>query len=873
MFNLFFINLVVLYLVNYCFSLRFINYKVNSLFINNFSTETSLINDIKFEEYENSSRFINKSKESSSKGDDNSGEVEDSSTHPSENVINTTPDVNSDLTISKRMVNSILSLLSSFYEPDFYDIIPILYNIKDEVINITEYMGNTQVKTSQRKHPEKTNNKLKDKTYKINEEMYDKINGMFMTDPSGEVESLVLSIPSSIMNRLYQSSHYGHKGESTIPQIQLVTLSSGFFTKLYEIAIFPYLSELFQKCFNTTLDNTFGLMHRIITHNSSEENDVKSEFYTGIDKIPGFLLTPQLEKSLTEEFENAFRINKLKPGNDVDLTVFSKDSLFFLTVLIKCMKDLVYFNSSLKLLEQLIGRKPTDNEIIFSFFNKSQTNLSKSNKAGTDGSENNPQKQKSSQEFNVKKLVQIITDSEFEIEHRLDLYFTPFVEAVTNIFKKKINSEFFKVLFACQKDALAGVKTRLFAIKPKTIDIFGTRFIHHLFSVSYHHVKMSALRQNLPEHLPIGTLRLAKKGLKLYEYLEKLQDDIIYRLKKNVITKEDIESLYEDHVDSDAPEESGNTENKRPNPTSTRIDIDEKKYKEFIRKVIEIENRFNKRPGDKTCNDNMRKQQQEELLKNTAAKILNVTTDRLSEAIDAYYSKEVSPRDKIPKYLKSRFNSTGRPGRAIRYYADLEPYDIYERLESIEYFRDMIYRRTLRKLAMEALDDRLARILFMAQNSLFCEVHPNYEEVIADLKIPKKTADFIAFAATLMCKQYEVWRIKLNLPPYVNEFRVNPGVLKVANLDPNDLPYHISTAMYNIVKTNLDPALMNDPSVQIPGGPAKNKRDRFNRMRLIKPNLSDMNESFMNYKANYKEYERILLKSPIYYLQFSGKIT
>uniref|UniRef100_A0A3B0MNH8 Uncharacterized protein n=1 Tax=Theileria annulata TaxID=5874 RepID=A0A3B0MNH8_THEAN len=866
MFNLLIRSLIVLLLVKSCFPIRFNNYRINSLFINNFNKESCLLNELSFEEYDKSSRFINKLKESSSKGNDNSGEVEDSNTHPGDNESNKSPEGNIELTISKRMLNSILSLTSSFYEPDFYDIIPILYNIKDEVINMTEYMGKTQVKTSQRKHPVKVYHKHKDKTYKINEEMYNKINGMFMNDSSGEVESLVLSIPSSIMNRLYQSSNYEQKPEDTMP-IQLVTLTSGFLTRLYEIAIFPYFSKMFQNCFNTTLDNTYGFMYRIIKYNSAEETYIKSDYETGKEKIPGFFLTLELEKTLTEEFEKILRKIRIKTVKELDLNVFTKDSLRNISVLIKCIKDLVFFNSSLKLLEQLIGRKPTDNEIIFSFFRKSQTHPRKNNETVSEVSEprvNHPP------DFNAKKLVQIINDSEYEIEHRLDFYFTPFIEAIINIYKRRINPNFFKVMISCFKDALDAVTTRLYEISPKRINDYGTNFILDVFLFTYNQVKLSALRQNLPEHLPIGTLRLAKKGLKLYEYLEPIQGNMIYRHKKKAITKEELESLYKEDVDDGQKDEDKNDENRPQNPYSQKFDIDDKKFNEFLRKIIEIEDHFNKRGGDKSCNDYMRRQQQDEHLKNSVANFLNVTPDRLSEAIDAYYSKEVGPTDRIPRYLRSRLSPTGRPGKSpVRYYGELEPYEVYDRLESVEYFRDMIYRRTLRKLAMEALDDRVARILFMAQNSLFCEVHPDYEEVIADLKIPKRTADFIAFAATLMCKQYEVWRIKLNLPPYVNEFRINPSVLMLATLDPNNLPHHISTTMYNRVKGSYSSALREEPT-QIRGAAAKNKRDRFNRMRLIKPNMSDMTESFMNYKANYKEYEQILLRSPIYYLQYSG---
>nr|PVC53321.1 hypothetical protein MACL_00000168 [Theileria orientalis] len=715
-----------------------------------------------------------------------------------------------DVLLSNRMLHSILMLTSSAYTPNFFDIIPILYTIKDEVLNITGNIGQ------------------EDKSESRNTSKMKRISGIFLNNDEGKVERLLLSIPSSELDRLSQSTKYKTEVEESETPIQIISLRRGFFTKVYELVVCPYLSQLSEEGFDTKYKGKLGFMDYV---KSMKDKDKSYKKYD----------ESQLYRFSIEELDEVFKNYSLASEKEFDTSVFPEKMLASISEIAKCIKDLVYFNSCLLLLQQILGRKPNDLEILYSFVPEYKNEGEEEEEQGR--SEDNALRN---------KLVDVINYSESEIGHRVDAFFTPFVELVLINFKKKLKSKsrYYRMMLKCLPDGISAMRTRMFVVHPRIMKALKKNFMLHLFKICHNEVKTSALRNSLPLHLPLGTFRLARKALKLRKYLSDVKKALILEYKNDPggHRKVDLEKFVKDLV-----EKKKNSE----------LEFDIQTYEEYVTRILELEREYERRKGHKETNQYMKRQQQQKLLQDTAAKILNVTVERVAEAIDAYKTKEVTATQKIPRHMRRRRGVTTSDQAVSPFYGDLKEDPIYNEDYADEYEEEEEYKRMMRKVAMEALDDRLGRLLFMSHNKLLLDDKPDYDEVIEHLKIPRKTADFILFTATLQCREYEVWRIKLSLPDY-HVPRPTSRVEGVAQR-PERAGAAVSNPRLNepvyVSDFNYDPSILFPPHK-----PKKGKRDMFRRMNAIRPNLSSVKELLLNYKRNFKEYEKILERSPLYSL-------
>ncbi|UKJ88275.2 hypothetical protein MACJ_000719 [Theileria orientalis] len=712
-----------------------------------------------------------------------------------------------DALLSNRMLHSILSLTSSAYTPNFFDIIPILYAIKDEVLNITGSFRN------EHKLENRSTGNMK------------RISGIFMNNDRGEVERLLLSIPSSELDRLSQSTKYKTEVEASEAPIQIISLSRGFFTKVYELVVYPYLSQVSEEEFDTKYEGKLGFMDYVTS--MYDKNKTYKEYDAS-----------QLYRFSIEEFDEVFANYSVASKKEFDTSVFPERMLASLSQMAKCVKDLVYFNSCLLLLKQILGRKPNDLEILYSF-------------VPDDKSEEHKQEEQEQSDWHMmsNKLVDVITYSESEISHRLDTFFLSFVELVLIKFKKKLKSKsrYYRMILKCVPDGISAMRTRMFVVHPRVIKALKKNFILHLFKLCYDEVKTSALKNSLPLHLPLGTFRLARKALKMRSYLSAIKKVVLLEYKNDPsgYRNVELEKFVKDLVEKN----------------KSRVPFDSQTYEEYVKGLLELERQYERRKGHKESNQFMKRQQQQKLLQETTAKILNVTVERVAEAIDAYRTKEVTATQKMPTYMRRRRGVTTSEQPLSSYYGDMKEDEMYREDFTSDYEEEAEYRRMMRKLAMEALDDRLAKLLFMSHNNLFLDHKPDYDEVIAHLNIPRKTADFIVFTATLQCKEYEVWRIKLSLPDYHfprPTSRVDTGMTRPEREGASVSNPRLKEPVY-VSEFNYDPNTLFPPHK-----PKKGKRDMFRRMKSIKPNLSTVNDLLLNYKRNYKEYEKILERSPLY---------
>ncbi|KAK2194862.1 uncharacterized protein BdWA1_003656 [Babesia duncani] len=111
-----------------------------------------------------------------------------------------------------------------------------------------------------------------------------------------------------------------------------------------------------------------------------------------------------------------------------------------------------------------------------------------------------------------------------------------------------------------------------------------------------------------------------------------------------------------------------------------------------------------------SVDDILRQEAHHELLMKSISDELEVSEDRIVEALEALDSKEVSLYTKIPPSEKPRRIISDDPmtqTSGCKYYGELFTYDVEDPPEKdIGNQRDYIIKRSLRMLAIEALDDQ-----------------------------------------------------------------------------------------------------------------------------------------------------------------------
>ncbi|EKX74037.1 hypothetical protein BEWA_040750 [Theileria equi strain WA] len=754
----------------------------------------------------------NKTAESS----DNSDNYEHSGDNSREIIYSTGHDDNlASLSISKRMFHSIFSLLSSKYVPNSYHIVPILYHLRDHQKTDFQYYWSDflQAKTddednmnspssdsmSSKESRKLTNLKKYSKALRNNlmhkVKRYNEISAIFLNNTEYSTEKdtneLVLSIPSSILARLSQSPKYNSTIETTDYPISLITLKEGFLSKMYNMIVRPELIDIIEKLFFFRIDEPHGFMD---TATTSEE----------IKPIP------------KEDIKNAFDHLEYRKNakNTKNLSEYIPEKTRrMLAIIFKCAKDIVFMNSCSLLLEKIVGRPILDSELAYAFGYKSEDEFKKR-----------------------------IKNSQYELERRLDSFAIPLTDLIMDKIQNDTKDKsIISAICSSYKDTVELIKQKICAVHLNLSEASYNSLASAIFAAGYTGGKREVLKASLPDHLPIGTLRLAKKALDTKEELTYKQRATIREIQFS----------------------------KRLGVPYTEFDDD------FTKTVANVELKYGKTERG-SIKELLKKQEQKEIFDKELSKRLNTDLDRINEAINALECKVVSPYEKIPKEARRKGpysdTLTGKM-RGKKYYGDIDEIDIPDPIEDDpNALREDVLNRSLRRLIIEALDDRIAKFVYMAAFGLFTRGVWTTDKLIESLNIQvdKEVLGFILYTSILRCQEYESWRIKLKLPPYVNEWDVDPRIIQHSRLDLSHIPHHLNAPIKEYVRRNLYPSYSWKTEGDNASKCGEIKNNRILRQKKIKPRMRSLEKILMNHKKEMYRMDKILESSPLNYLDDTG---
>ncbi|GBE60526.1 hypothetical protein BOVATA_020190 [Babesia ovata] len=372
---------------------------------------------------------------------------------------------------------------------------------------------------------------------------------------------------------------------------------------------------------------------------------------------------------------------------------------------------------------------------------------------------------------------------------------------------------------------------RICSIHLNTLATQGEKVVGQLYGISCSAARHDLLKVKLPEHLPIGKYRLAKRAKALYADL--------FMLKSRIAS-----------------------EVRRASELGIPFNKDIYKDDRFAQRVIELEV-ANVITKEGTADFSAKSAKIAKLIEEEMSARLNVSMDAIQEAWDAAKTREISgPKivtfaDKVKHFKRKRgmyvghlqdFDDFGEPEDPET--APLKPW-------TMEYKRDSILRKSLRMVAVEALDDRAARFVFMAYLNLFINTVWNAEDLTKALGISgPDVLDLVFYAARAHCQEYECWRIKLKLPPYVNELSVCPELVPKIELPMGKMPHHIASPKHSKRPRGARFSRPVQPAM----------KNRYKRMSSIKPRIGTMKDSLAQYHKNFSTMQKVLEQSPLYYL-------
>ncbi|GIX63041.1 uncharacterized protein BcabD6B2_24760 [Babesia caballi] len=587
--------------------------------------------------------------------------------------------------------------------------------------------------------------------------------------------------------------------------VTIFSLRRGFFSTLYDKFLRQSLVSTLERAFDTKLENPCGVM------------DLKRLNLDSLAQTSSFEM--RLDRDvLRQHVRNVVVRSRVEDGEKDAIeytgTLYALPEEFRRKVaeIFKWVKDEVFLRSCVDVLTTLLGRAPTVSELAFSLGHDDPAKLELA--LGVCGS---------------------YTQRCFEgLANPMADVILLKLEAECGVERKRASGALELIdpyMYNTEAASVDALWQRMCSIHLNTISTQGDKALSQLYGVACSAARHDLLRAKLPEHLPIGKYQLARRATAVYKKLLGLQGRVASEVRKSLERGVPLpEDLY--------------------------------KTRPFAQRVMEVEQAYLRAAPD-SAEATSRAQKLRCLIQEEMAAVLQVSWDAVQEALDAARVREISgPRIEGLPDRPSRFKRRRGPvGGHILDYDDLgEPEDpecLPLKPWTVEHQSESMRRKSLRMVAVEALDERVARFVFMAYLDLFTRGMGDSEELATALGLSgPDVTDFIFYAARAHCQWYEFWRIKLKLPPYVNELRHCPQVVAELELPDGALPHHIDAAVNG-------PRTRGRRSTR-PVRPAM--RDRYRRMRAIKPRLGTIRESLESYRKDFASLQRVLEQSPLYYL-------
>ncbi|GFE54064.1 hypothetical protein BaOVIS_014680 [Babesia ovis] len=582
--------------------------------------------------------------------------------------------------------------------------------------------------------------------------------------------------------------------------VTMFSLQRGFLKKLYDEYLRPTLVSTLEKALDTKLKVPCGLM---------DFDTLDLDYITQ----PGNIKESLDHYAVRRHLRNVIVRPEMDSGEDVieykgEPTPLPRSIRQHVLQTIKWVKDQVFLERCIYIIFALLGRPPTVSELAYML--------------GHDDPE---------------KLVHTMELSRYLMKRN----FNTFAKPISEIILKKIESENRIDPYKPEDDIemvdpnLYNTKLvsaemlweRICSIQLETIASQGNKVVTELYGVACSTARNEYLKNKLPAHLPVGKVRLAGRGKLLYGKLLRQREYITTQVR--LAAKRGV-TLSADRFGDD----------------------------KFARRIFEIEQKYpNAEEG--TIEGAERVEQLKLAIEEELSTQLESTFDNVVDAIECARIKEyVGPKIKLFNKIMRKHKRHGRPfGNALMDYDDIVPPTFPEELppeplkpDSIEYRRKASFKKSLRILAVEALDDRVARFVFMAYFDLFINSSWDKEDLTNQFGLSSEdVVDMIFYAARTHCLVYEYWRIRLRLPPYDHNYNEFPADLLHKSGNTEKLKAYVE---------ELDRL---DEQTRYPRNPQMSI-GTF-RTSQIKPRMGTIQDSLEYYRKHYTLIERMLDSSPL----------
>lgn len=595
--------------------------------------------------------------------------------------------------------------------------------------------------------------------------------------------------------------------------VTMFSLRRGFLGTLYRTYLRPSLVSALEASFQVKLTAPCGIMDFDRLDLSAIANTGQLGLNIDRDELRKYLRNVVVHSHLTEGERDVIEYKGTAP----DLPEATRLKI---AQLLKWMKDEVFLRGGINILTTLLGRSPNLSELAFALGHDNPDQL----------------------EVTL-DICSAYTQWSFEgLSNPLGEIILMKLESDWGIERKKKDGPLEIIdMHMCNTQAVVSnvLWRRMCSIHLNTLSSLGSRAVSQLYGAACSSARQDLLKAKLPEHLPMGRYRLARRAKALYEELCLLQGRVKQEFRK---AGERGVTLYDGIY--------------KNNP--------------FVDRVLAVERAYsNVKEG--SVDGFMRDRAHHDVLVKEMESRLEVSWGAICEAWNSLEVREVGTlaQESDPD-MPSPFKRIPDRKRVFSY-DELdekeEPHEDVTVYSGTDSLRDIAWRKSLRMLAKEALDDRVARFVFMASLGLFTQGQWSHEELAKLLGFSSAdVVNLIFCAARAHCHEYEVWRIKLKLPPYVDETRTFPMLLESLKFPPHRMPHHIAAATEKSINEFVDDSRMNAEAGLSPHPFQPSMKDRCKRLREIKPRMGTMKESLLKYRKNYASMQRVLEKSPLYYL-------
>ncbi|EDO07231.1 uncharacterized protein BBOV_IV008770 [Babesia bovis T2Bo] len=588
-------------------------------------------------------------------------------------------------------------------------------------------------------------------------------------------------------------------GTSLEVPVTMFTLERGFLKKLYDVHLRPRLVSTLKKIFGMELNINCGFMDfdkmeiGEIKYEREERKDIDKQAYKR--HLRNVVVIPEIdEKECVIQYK----------GSSSPLPKRIRTRLMHT---IKWIKDQVYFERSIYFMAAILGRAPTIYELAYMF--------------GFD---------------DLKQLQSVFSTSRYMVQ----MQFEDFAEPLADIIMSKVQAEH-KVkrprkdkhleiqdpnILHTKAFTLDTLWEHLCSVELNTLSSHGNKAVAEIYGVVLASSSNEFLKSKLPADLPVGTYRLASRAqmqyLELVGILDKLLSHIHQAHRRGVT----LESIYND---------------------------------EFSQRIYEIEREYINSLDDPVMVAN-RQMHLKNAIKKEMERRMEIDYDTIQEAITSSRMSNTlgSQLGKTMK-LKKRFKRYERGSLGGLTHVDVEDPVFPDELPSEPinpasdaYCRKASLIRCLRKIAVEAIDDRVARFIFMGELNLFIGDGWAISDMTTALGLSSDDVTNLIFQAALThCFVYESWRIRLHLPPYDREY--------------DDYMFDWLADSHGI--DMLERYLAKNGIPETTWSRQPDLTYRKYRMARIKPRMGTIKESLEYYRKHFEDIERILDESPISHLE------